>query len=223
MRELPPGAQLQRELVALVDDGRKDARHLPGPVGQSNKATVADEELALQDVVGFLVSARHQVGVAQLVAKHQAKLGSFEHRLDDTEWLTLAQERVCPHRLKRDVNHLVGVEMAGQILNDLPARLHEQILDGFHWSNRLAHSVPLLSGCYRRRSGKWLCSRTPRLPKAAPGSDPCVRLKVLGSEGGRDEASGFLFQFTRSERWIPASEGNLTSLAVRVFEGVIPC
>src|SRR6516225_5239464 len=82
--ELPPGAQLQRELVALVDDGRKDARHLPGPVGQSNKAAVADEELALQDVVGFLVSTRHQVGVAQLVAEHQAKLGNFENRLDDT-------------------------------------------------------------------------------------------------------------------------------------------
>ena len=64
MRELPAGAQLQRELVTLVDDGRKDARHLPGPVGQRNEAAVPDKELALQDVVSLLVSPGHQVGVA---------------------------------------------------------------------------------------------------------------------------------------------------------------
>jgi hypothetical protein len=36
-------------------------------MGKSNEAAVADQKLALQDVVGLLVSPGHQVGVARLL------------------------------------------------------------------------------------------------------------------------------------------------------------
>jgi hypothetical protein len=116
-----------------------------GRVGQGNEAAVADEELALQDVVSLPVSPGHQVGVAQPVAKHQAKLRSFERGLDDAQPFTLAQERVCPNCLERDVNHLVSVEVPGQIFDNLGSGLEEQELDGLFRASieRLTHRTHL--------------------------------------------------------------------------------
>jgi hypothetical protein len=52
--------------------------------------------------------------------------------LDDAERLTLAQKRVCSHRLEGDVNHLVGIEMAWQVLHNLRSRLDKQARDSLH-------------------------------------------------------------------------------------------
>jgi hypothetical protein len=54
--KLASGAKLQRELVTLMNDCRLDARYLSGGVRKSNETTVADEELGLQNDVGFLVA-----------------------------------------------------------------------------------------------------------------------------------------------------------------------
>ena len=81
----------------------------------------------------------------ELVAEHQAKLGGFEHRLDDALWLALAQIRIRADRLEGDVNHLVGAEMSRQILHDLCAGLNEQHLKGLHSvrADGLTHGIHL--------------------------------------------------------------------------------
>jgi len=97
---------------------RVDARYLASAVGESNEAPISNEKLALQGV-GFLLAPWRQVGVAQLVAEHRAKLRGFDHCLDDTLRFPLVRLRIRPYRLEGDINHVVGIQVSRQVLHNL--------------------------------------------------------------------------------------------------------
>ncbi len=49
--ELAPGAKLQGELVTPENDSREDAGDLPGAVGESNEAAIANENVSGRGII----------------------------------------------------------------------------------------------------------------------------------------------------------------------------